>query len=230
MGRVLRLCTALRFTENSYKGYANSDGANPYGDFWFLLKDKRVERAMLSLTCLQMLGPDVSPAMPELVRLMKQTNAVVANRALMVVDSAGRAGIPVLLDVLTNRQAYVQIHYLEGCMSHLGVDGHYAVPALLSCLTNGNWGVATVAARWLGRIRTDPEMVVPTLATCLDAPDSRVRYAAIQALGEFRGFARVARASLVREQGDPDNGIREAATNAIHMIEADFLFQGGLGF
>src|SRR5262249_38978720 len=70
---------------------------------WFLRRDKQNERAMLSLECLQMLGPRVSPALPELARLMKQTNAVVAVRALMIVDSAGKAGIPVLLDVLTNR-------------------------------------------------------------------------------------------------------------------------------
>jgi len=192
---------------------------------WFLFKDKRADRAALSLTCLQILGPDVSTAMPELVRLMKQTNTVVANRALQVVDTAGKAGIPALLDVLTNRQAYVQIHYLEGCMGRLGPDGHYAVPPLLNCLTNGNWGVAVVAARWLGRVRMEPEMVVPALMTCLEAPDARVRCAAVQALGEFRGFARVAEPSLVREESDLDSGIRQAATNALQMIKADFLFQ-----
>jgi HEAT repeat protein len=125
--------------------------------------------------------------MPELVKLMKQTNAFVPVRALMVVDSAGVAGIPALLDVLTNRHAYSQVSYLEGCMGQLGTDGHYAVPPLLNCLTNGNWGVAVVAARWLGRIRADRELVVPALMTCLDGPDARVRCAAVQALGEFRG-------------------------------------------
>jgi hypothetical protein len=191
------------------------------GRDWTVFRDDGVERARLSLACLQRLGPDVGPAMPEFVKMMKQTNAEVAIRALQIVDSAGKAGIPVLLDVLTNRQAYGQVYYLEGAMGHLGVDGHFAVPALVNCLTNESWGVVAVAARWLGRIRMDPEVVVPALTSCLDAPDARVRYAAIQALGEFRGYARVAMPSVVRELSDPDNEIRAAATNCLYMMETD---------
>ena len=192
------------------------------GRFWVLVRDDRMERARLSLAALRVLGPDVNPAMPEFVKMMKQTNPEVAFRGLQVVDSAGLAGIPVLMDVLTNRQAYVQVHYLEGAMGHLGTDGHFAVPALVDCLTNKSWGVSAVAARWLGRIRMDPEVVVPALAGCLDAsPDARVRYAAVQALGQFSGYARVAMPSVVLELSDPDNGIRAAASNCLHMIETD---------
>jgi HEAT repeat protein len=165
--------------------------------------------------------------MPELVKMMKQTNTVLATRALMVVDRAGKAGIPVLLDVLTNRQAYVGVLYLEGAMGQLGTDGQFAVPALVSCLTNKNWGVAVIAARWLGRIRMEPEIVVPALASCLDAPDARVRSAAIQALGEYRMRAQWAIPSLVRELSDPDNEIRAVARNSLDSIEPDFLGQAG---
>lgn len=193
------------------------------GRFWVLLRDERVERARLSLACLQMLGPDVSPVMPELVKMLKQTNAVVAVCALQVVDWAGKAGIPVLLDVLTNRHAYVGVYYLESAMGHLGPDGHFAVPPLLSCLTNKNWGVAVVALKWLGRIKLEPEVVVPALASCLEAPDARVKYAALQALGEFGDDARVVIPSIVRELSDPDNDVRSAANYCLHRIEPDFL-------
>jgi HEAT repeat protein len=98
-----------------------------------------------------------------------------------------------------------------------------AVGSLVSCLTNKSWGVAVVAARWLGRIRMEPEVVVPALTSCLDAPDARVRCGAVQALGEFRGDAQVATPSVVRELSDPDNEVRAAAANNLHRIETDFL-------
>jgi HEAT repeat protein len=163
--------------------------------------------------------------MPEFVRMLKHTNAEVTFRALQVVDLAGKAGVPVLLDVLTNRQAYVQVYYLESAMGHLGTDGHFAVPPLVNCLTNKSWGVAVVAARWLGRIRMEPEVVVPALTGCLDAADARVRLASIQALGEFRGDAETATPAIARELSDPDNGIRAAARSALLRIEPDFLGQ-----
>ena len=197
------------------------------GRFWVLFRDPRMERARISLACLQMLGPDVRPVMPELVKMMKQTNVVVAVRALQIVDGAGKAGIPALLDVLTNRQAYVGVYYLETAMGHLGPDGHFAVPPLLSCLTNKNWGIAVVAAKWLGRIRLEPEVVVPALAKCLDAPDARVRSAVLQTLGEFGTDAQAAIPAIVRELSDPDNDIRSAANNCLRRIEPDFLGQDG---
>jgi HEAT repeat protein len=188
----------------------------------FLFTDERAERAMLSEECLSMLGPDVAPAMPELVKMLKQTNAVSPTRALQVVDSVGKVGIPVLLDVLTNRQSYPRVYYLEGAMGRLGPDGHFAVPPLLACLTNRNWGVVVVAARWLGRIRMDPEVTVPALASCLDAPEARVKCAALQALGQFRADAAGAIPFVARELNDPDNDVRAAAQNALRCIEQDF--------
>jgi|SRR5581483_2852049 len=193
-----------------------------FARFRFLFTDNQAERAMLSQECLSMLGPDVAPAIPELVKMMKQTNAVVPTRALQVVDSAGKVGIPVLLDVLTNRQSYPQVYYLEGAMGRLGPDGHFAVAPLVGCLTNKNWGVVVVAARWLGRIRMDPEVTVPALARCLDAPEGRVRCAAMQALGQFRSDAAAAIPSVVRELTDPDNDARAAAESALRCIEQDF--------
>jgi hypothetical protein len=199
------------------------------GPFWFLLGDQQMERARLSVMCLRVLGPDVSPAMPELVKMMKQTNAVVAIRALQVVDSAGLAGIPVLLDVLTNRQAYNQdgAFGVAGTMGQLGIDGHFAVPALLTCLTNKDASVASIAAALLGTIRLKPQTVVPALIGCLDAPDVRVRYAAVRALAEFRTYAQVAIPSVVRELSDPDGAIRAQATNSLYLIEMDFHGQRG---
>lgn len=200
------------------------------GRFWVLFRDERMERARISLACLQMLGPDVSPVMPELVKMMKRTNVIVAVRGLQIVDFAGKAGIPVLMDVLTNRQAYVGVFYLESAMGHLGADGHFAVPPLLGCLTNKNWGVAVVAAKWLGRIKMEPEVVVPALARCLEAPDARLRYAVLQTLGEFGTDAQAVIPSVVRELSDPDNDVRSAANYCLHRIEPDFLgLEGAYG-
>ena len=196
------------------------------GRLSFLVRDYQAERAKLSLAALRVLGPDVALAMPEFVRMMKQGNVEVALRALQVVDSAGKAGVPVLLDVLTNRQAYANVYYLEVRWVIWGADGRFAVPALVSCLTNRSWGVAVVAARWLGKIRMEPEVVVPALASCLEAPDARVRIAAVQALGEFRAYARAAMPSVVRELSDPDNGIRAAATNCLYMMERTSMVVG----
>ena len=199
-----------------------------FAGFSFLFRDSQEERAELSQKCLCKLGPDVSPAIPELVKMMKQTNGLAPVRALLVVDSTGLAGIPVLLDVLTNRQVYGQdrAYMLRGTMSHLGPDGHYAVPGLLTCLTNKDTEVAATAATLLGQVRMEPELAVPALLSCLDSPDPQMRYAAVRALGEFRGYARVAIPFVVRTFSDPDNGIREAATNALQMIEADYHFRG----
>jgi HEAT repeat protein len=147
-----------------------------------------------------------------------------------VVDSAGKIGIPVLVDVLTNRLSYPQVYYLEGAMGRLGPDAHLAVPSLVGCLTNRSWGVVVVAARWLGRIRMDPEVTVPALARCLDSPEARVRCAAMQALGQFRTDAAAAIPAVARELNDPDNDVRAAAENALRSIEQGFLgHERGLG-
>jgi hypothetical protein len=191
-------------------------------------RDTRFELARASIRGFEVLGVDARPAVPDLVLLTKGTNVHVALRALVSIEATGQAGIPVVFDILTNRQAYCadSVFSLLGTMRHLGTSVDLVIPGLVECLRSPSPGSAAMAAALLGQISKRPDIVVPALARCVEAPDEDVRYCAVYSLGRFRESARSAIPSLVLALNDSAVGVRREATNGLQRIAPEVL---GLG-
>lgn len=182
--------------------------------------DTRQTLADASLNGFYFLGPRGSAAIPELTQVMRGTNCYTALRALVCVEYTGTAGIPVVLDVLTNRQGYCpdNVFSLWGTMKYLGTNADLIIPALIDCTKTAERRAAATAAVLLGEIKRQPASVVPALARCAKDSDRGVRYCAIHALGRFQGEARAAVPTLLGCLSDPELEVREAATNSLERI------------
>jgi hypothetical protein len=182
---------------------------------WPLVRDRGEDRAGLVITAFAALGDQSGPALPELTQLMKGTNFRPAFLALNAVDASGAVGVPVLLDVLTNRGAYngQRGFSVLGTMSHLGTNAYVAVPTLVDCLTNANPQVAGTAAVLLGAIGVEQDV------------DKEMRCRALFALGRFGERARPELPSLLQAMRDDDGSVREAATNAVKVVAPEVMRQ-----
>jgi hypothetical protein len=189
------------------------------------LRDTRSELARASIRGFEVLGADGGPAIPDLVRLTKGTNVHVALRALMCIEATGEAGIPIVFDVLTNRQAYCadSVFSLMGTMSCLGTNVELVIPGLVECLRNPNPRAAAMGAVLLGQIGKRPEIVVPALERCFGAQDEGVRYCAVYTIGGFHESARSAVPALIRAMSDSAAPVRNAATNSLRRVAPEVL-------
>jgi hypothetical protein len=194
-------------------------------------RDTRSELARASIRGFEVLGVDATPAVPDLVRLTKGTNVHVALRALTSIEATGQAGIPVVFDILTNRQAYCadSVFSLLGTMSNLGTNADLVIPGLVVCLRNPSPRTAAMAAVLLGQIGKRADIAVPALARCVEAPDEGVRYCAVYSLGRFRESARSAVPALVLALSDSALGVRCEATNGLQRIAPEVLGLGRAG-
>lgn len=187
--------------------------------------DTRQTLADASLHGFYVLGPRGSAAIPELTQLMRATNCYIAMRALVCVEYTGAAGIPVVLDVLTNRQGYCpdNVFSLFGTMQYLGTNANLIIPGLIDCLRLVDGRPAANAAILLGEIKRQPATVVPALVRSAKDSDQDVRYCAIHSLGRFQGEARAAVPTLLDCLRDPVLDVREVATNSLYIIEGKAL-------
>jgi hypothetical protein len=192
---------------------------------WWAFKFKKIIRAGEAMWAFEKLGPQASPAIPGLVTLMGSTNIYVANAALYALDVIGKDAIPVLLGVLTNRQAY-RVHPelpIAAVMRNLGTNSNLVVPVLIECLTNKDSEVAANAAVLLGGIRGDADRVVPALANTVAATNEHVRYCAVYAIRRFGDRGRPGVPALIHALDDPARTVRAAATNTLREIAPEVL-------
>ena len=190
-----------------------------------MIEDRRSDRANRATWFFYELGPKASPALPELARLLKSSDRRVVQRAIMAVDATGIAGVPLLLDVLTNRQAYVEQDLWPGIMRGLGTNAARVVPVLIDCLKSGESELAWRSAVVLGGMGTETNRVVHALAESTQDTNGRVRYCAVYALRNFSEEARPALPALLRALEDPDESVRDAATGTVSQVAPEILNQ-----
>jgi len=115
-------------------------------------KKARAQAAMLGLI---VLGPKAESAVPQLSKMLRETNDLtIARFAPMALSRIGTAGLPPLVAALTNQQTTSLMRCYV--MSHLGMMGTNAapcIPALERALEDSNWNVRTFATNLLRRIR-----------------------------------------------------------------------------
>jgi hypothetical protein len=187
-------------------------------------KDWKAERAALAWLALGDLGPQARSAIPELTRLMNDTNVVFDyQEPVYTLGHLGEEALKPLLAVLSNpRHQYCTAAALViATMKGLGTNRVQAVPILIRHLNDKDNAVATVAARALGRLGYEPALAVPALTSYLNDSRPSVRVAAVRSLGLFHKEARGAVSDLVHVLTDSEVGVREAATNALMEIAPD---------
>jgi HEAT repeat protein len=175
------------------------------------------------------LGAQGSPAIPDLVRLMKEGSTHVAGAAAYVLGGVGEAAVPVLLEVLTNRTAYPRLETVRlGTMIRRPLEnGALLVPVLVSYLTNQDAQLRGNAATALGCLRAAPGTAVPGLAGLVTDGDKNVRYRAINALAQFGADAHPAATALLAALKDSDGAVVAAAKNALWQIAPEVLEKTG---
>jgi len=186
------------------------------------------DRGEDNMVYFEMLGADASPAVPELVRIMKEAKGErIRERAMYALAYIGKDGLPPLLEVLGDpnnadrRNAAFAIAILRG----QGAVLKPAVPLLVKSLEDTDRNVSTAGAMILGELGLEPEIAVPALTNCLKSTDWCLCDEAVSALGEFGDGARRAIPALVVALGDPDESVRYSATNALKKIAPEVLME-----
>lgn len=196
---------------------------------WVAFRDKKADRAKGARLGFEILGPQASPAIPELTKLMKGTNVDITINAFYALHATGIEALPVLLEVLTNGPACLRLHtaVIFRTMRQLGTNASVVVPVLIEQLQDKDPEVAAKAAAMLGVLGVEPALAVPALTSSLLASETYVRCSAVYALARFGDQARSAVPSLLRALDDSDRSVREAATNALRQIAPEVFGKEG---
>jgi HEAT repeats len=152
---------------------------------------KDYERAALADDGFRILGATASPAIPDLVRIACDTNAIGWVSAVDVLVALKKSAMPALanqlniFNVLSRYQPReIQKRFVQ-VLGVLGVDAIEAIPTVISYFKQPDEELAEMAATTLARIRQRPDLTVPALIACLDDSRYRVRLAAVKALGDI---------------------------------------------
>jgi hypothetical protein len=158
---------------------------------------RKAELAYGSSAAFAVLGPRAATALPDLVRLVHETNQAVFYRILSAIDTVG---------------------------GNLGTNAGVVVPPLMKLLNGPDAGVAGFAAIELGKIgrRTQTDAIVAAFVRATESADHYVRYGAVYGLGELGPLAQVAVPALVRTLDDPDHWVRRTATNSLSNVLPQF--------
>jgi hypothetical protein len=195
---------------------------------WMLLLEDRGEDGAIYF---RMLGPDASPAVPDLERIMNQTkSAQIRERAMSALGEIGQDGLKSLMGALANPRfpSQEKAVYAIGISIDKGALASPAVPMLVKNLTNSNDKISIAATRVLGRLALEPESVVPALTNCMQSTNRDRRIAALIALEGFKGKAPSAIPSVKQALNDPDEIVRYFATNALETFAPDIVVTNGL--
>jgi len=156
---------------------------------WLLSEDIRASETLIAFDILR---EDASPAIPQLLGLMNNTNARMSSfRAVQVLVKIGPNGLAALCSVVTNQTADLTVR--SSATYFLGYAGTNAV------------GEIQILRDLLDNPKTPVNM----------------RYASLMALEIIGQTAREATPSLLRALDDPDQRVRVLATNALQKVAPD---------
>jgi len=195
--------------------------------FRLLVSDHRFARADKTGAAFWVLGAEASPALPQLTRMMMDTNHPYASRrAMNVLASIGEDAIPAISAYITDTNMPQRRQLVSSCAiaAMRGVKG--MLPLTLHWLELPDEELSSEAADALRSTAEhnpqQPELVVAALTNCLRT-DSRLKQRAIEALGEYRQRAKAAVPVLLPLLADPEPFFRVAASNALMKIAPEAL-------
>lgn len=185
------------------------------------MSEKGMERSSLAVVGFSILKTDAREAVPELARLMHNTNNVPGCwQATYALAYLGKDALPPLLKELQHPVMPHTYHVVSaiGYMGYLGTNAEPALPPVISLLTNGDVIIAQGAALSLGNLGIRPDVCVPALQTCLGNSNNTLRMLSARSLGNFGAQARPAMSALSNLLTDSDSSVRDAASNALVKI------------
>lgn len=165
----------------------------------FLLQDLRAEveqekEPKISPTVVfRILGPSAAPAIPELERMMQQTNIEALNVPASCLVDIGDEALPSIARLLTNSHRptrYQTAYHFSGALVHLetftrGTNLLAVVGPLARCCEDSDPYTAIAAIRALAAINMEPATTMPALRAALQSPTKEVREEAAAALAKL---------------------------------------------
>lgn len=169
------------------------------------------------------LGPIARPAVPELSRLM--TESEVCKEVSIALAAIGPDGWAVLQNKLTDTNitasSWTKSCAIWGLASH-HVTQPGTVDYLIGEVTSTNSSQA-IAGWALGELGTNQDQAIPALIKGLQSPGLGTRWGAFDGLGRFGTNATSAVPVLVQSLQDPDGTIRDYARRALKLIDPEAL-------
>jgi len=186
--------------------------------FGFVIADGANSRAEAAMWALGILGPKGEASIPELVRMIHQTNAPNGSRrALSALSGLGIESCAASIALITNKCRLAMSHSIQ--VLSLRARDAEAARAIAGCLKEPNESVAREAARVLAAFQDHPDIVVPALAEALRDSRVLVRRAAMKSMWKFNSEPEAAVAALLGWLQDPDPQMRAFAEEALKSMD-----------
>ena len=187
----------------------------------FIQVDKAQARATGALEALKVLGPAAGDVIPELSKLMTDTQAwETADRATGALAYMGTNALSPLLQALTKPSLLCRPHIADavGHLLAMHPEATSAVPVLVRCLTDADPVVTYAAAGALGNPKLPQSLIIPPLTAALRSSDPALRWNAAYALGQCRGAAATVAPFLKQVLNDPDPDVANIAAQSLQAI------------
>jgi len=146
--------------------------------------DRRFLRAEHAVEAFRALGPEARPAIPQLMRLMNDSNrrwsAERAGRAIVRMGTNARPALPNLVALLANTNGLA--FFAMYAVGELQLEPQLVVPGLTNCLRSSNDTIRFWAAAALGQFGPEARGAVPALLNALGDSSTNVQHCAANAL------------------------------------------------
>ncbi|CAE7179247.1 ILA [Symbiodinium microadriaticum] len=169
---------------------------------------------------LRHIGKKAKEAVPELMKALYDSEALVRAAAAEALGSMGREAkqaVPELMKALYDSEASVRSAAAEA-LGSMGREAKEAVPVLMKALYDSVSWVRRAAADALGSMGKEATEAVAELMKKLTDSDSRVRRAAAEALGSMGKEATEAVPKLAKALDDVEAEVRYRAADALGSI------------
>jgi HEAT repeat protein len=174
------------------------------------------EQQAVAISAFQVLGAKATPAIPELIELMRQ-DADLAPMAELALVGIGEPAVEPLKEALGKESDRLRVH-AAGALWALKADAQVVMPPLLTGLKAKEDDVRAYGAVYLAELGQAPDKIVPALMENLQDPKPPVRVATVQALAKVGKAAKAAVPALQKLQDDPDESVRREAQKALKKI------------
>ena len=182
--------------------------------FRFTGDDRRIA---LALGGLELLGPDITPALPELAQYLGDNRRCFGVARVMA--GADAPALPWFLQGVDSTNEFAQAASIRG-LSLLAPHHDEAVPPLTHALQSTNPAVRRFAAEMLFKVTSRPDLTIPALTAALSDPAAMVRSAAAQSLGHLRSNPTPLFTELARQMQDTNPAVVLRASNALEVLQA----------
>jgi len=190
------------------------------------VEGKAAERAFAAEFGFRALGHEASPGVPQLAKLLSETNLVEPSVPVRALAAIGEDGFTHLLNAFSNEN-----HVGRSTLAYYIVDGYLnanepaaALRFWLECLNSPDTRVVNSAA--ISAPSLDSAVAVPALAEATRQSNVFTRSLIIDSLGKFGKRASQAVPALTNCLVDPQQRVRSAATNALMQIAPEALTNG----